>query len=480
MEYKNILLFSLVLSLFLMPMISAKGMLDLEPAQISKTQILDKEYIVKSSGTYFKDLKQDNPIVWIDKRKGTTYHVDSTKTFNKEENESVTLEFFYDIQPDYIAHYTHSGKFDRYYFPTQWEWESNCEGEVCDGGWVTIEVQNIEKGTGSSTFPIGITGPTWANDGQFFGEFDGDSSFVEIEESNEITFNGTGLTNGYSISAWINPSSIGETNGRILDKSSGTSAQNGFEFEMGATNTIRFRMNFGSFVNSANNAVPFNEWKQILVTVSSSQIANIYIDGVQSGTADIDLVQTISSITTTNNPRIGTRSTGTDRVFDGSIDEVLFYNKTLDSTEALTLFNQYTLTSLGPQRTGTPSTTGLVLDINFDDFSVADNSGQGNHGTNTNVSFGEVFSIKRLLVQDTDYNISGSTFTLIDNNLQFMGIDTSWVYKVQTDSGAASLATANAFLTYPALVGLVGTIVLLGLVIAILVGSFVFGGKRGV
>ncbi len=51
----------------------------------------------------------------------------------------------------------------------------------------------------------------------------------------------------------------------------------------------------------------------------------------------------------------------------------------------------------------------------------------------------------------------------------------------------ADSAEANAtnemitqFGTYPVLVGLVGTIIFLGLVIGVLVSSFVFGGKAGV
>ncbi len=54
------------------------------------------------------------------------------------------------------------------------------------------------------------------------------------------------------------------------------------------------------------------------------------------------------------------------------------------------------------------------------------------------------------------------------------------------DTFTADTAEANAtnamvaqFATYPALVGLVGTIVFLGLVIGVLVGSFVFGGRGG-
>jgi len=37
----------------------------------------------------------------------------------------------------------------------------------------------------------------------------------------------------------------------------------------------------------------------------------------------------------------------------------------------------------------------------------------------------------------------------------------------------------DQFATYPVLIGLVGTIVFLGLVIGVLVASFVFGGKGG-
>ena len=50
------------------------------------------------------------------------------------------------------------------------------------------------------------------------------------------------------------------------------------------------------------------------------------------------------------------------------------------------------------------------------------------------------------------------------------------------DNSAAANATdalITQFGTYPTLVGLVGTIIFLGLVIGVLVASFVFGGKRG-
>jgi hypothetical protein len=51
-------------------------------------------------------------------------------------------------------------------------------------------------------------------------------------------------------------------------------------------------------------------------------------------------------------------------------------------------------------------------------------------------------------------------------------------------SGTAESNATNTMITqfgtYPVLVGLVGTVIFLGLVIGVLVASFVFGGKRGV
>lgn len=44
----------------------------------------------------------------------------------------------------------------------------------------------------------------------------------------------------------------------------------------------------------------------------------------------------------------------------------------------------------------------------------------------------------------------------------------------------ASDDLVTQFATYPALVGLVGTIIFLGIVIGVLVASFVFGGRKGV
>ena len=136
-------------------------------------------------------------------------------------------------------------------------------------------------------------------------------------------------------------------------------------------------------------------------------------------------------------------------MFNGSIDEVLVYNRSLSQAEITALYNNYSVTSTGVNRTSTPSTNGLVLDINFDNFNVADKSGNGNHGTNTNVSFGEVFSNKRDLVQDVDYSIAlaTGTFTILNEDYSWADITANWNYFVGTQNTAGSiLQITNIFI----------------------------------
>lgn len=78
-----------------------------------------------------------------------------------------------------------------------------------------------------------------------------------------------------------------------------------------------------------------------------------------------------------------------------------------------------------------------------------------------------------------NYTISANGNMILDdvefNNTALL---VSYTY---TDGGSACTATdemITQFGTYPALIGLVGTIIFLGLIIGILVVSFVFGGKK--
>ena len=99
----------------------------------------------------------------------------------------------------------------------------------------------------------------------------------------------------------------------------------------------------------------------------------------------------------------------------------------------------------------------------------------------SDVTGGTVFnSSNGLLVAAGNYTIfADGNMLLLDATFNETALLVSYTY---TDGGPACVATESMitqFGSYPALIGLVGTIVFLGLVIGILVASFVFGGKGG-
>jgi hypothetical protein len=177
--------------------------------------------------------------------------------------------------------------------------------------------------------------------------FDGVDDYVEIPYNAAQL--GANLANGFTISAWVNPRSLGESNGgRVLDKSDSTSAGNGFRVGMVSAASFGLRLNAGTACKAANNATPVGTWTHILVTVTAGQLSNFYVNGVLSGTANQDLVQTISIITTTNPLRIGNRAYDTGSTFDGAIRHVKMWKRVLTAAE------------IAADYAGTPATSGLI------------------------------------------------------------------------------------------------------------------------
>ena len=82
------------------------------------------------------------------------------------------------------------------------------------------------------------------------------------------------------------------------------------------------------------------------------------------------------------------------------------------------------------------------------------------------------------LIGNANYTVSSVGVLSNITTVTFDNVSVSYTY---LQGGAACTATDTMiaqFGTYPALVGLIGTIIFLGIVIGVLVASFVFGGRR--
>ncbi len=138
-------------------------------------------------------------------------------------------------------------------------------------------------------------------------------------------------------------------------------------------------------------------------------------------------------------------------------------NTAFAGTNSVSIFNE-TLTTV----TETGETVSNASLCEFAGFSV-------NQATN---------ATSGILIPATNFTAStaGLVSFIGDDGEGFNNSDWNVSYSFTWGSEActASQVTITQFATYPVLVGLVGTIIFLGLVIGVLVASFVFGRKDGV
>jgi hypothetical protein len=171
--------------------------------------------------------------------------------------------------------------------------------------------------------------------------FDGVNDYVNTTTISNSNFNGT---DGFTISAWVNALNFGaNNNGRIINKGSGTSATDGTSFQISSTsNRLSLNVN-GSSSNSETNSFTsemFNSWQHVSVIVSQNGSVSFYVNGNTKNGVGSDLV----SASTTNITSLGSLMIGNNynliRGFNGSIDDVRIYNRSLSETEILNIYNE--------------------------------------------------------------------------------------------------------------------------------------------
>ena len=177
--------------------------------------------------------------------------------------------------------------------------------------------------------------------------FNGVDDYVEIpHNANQL---GANLSNGFTISAWINSKSLGEGGtGRIVDKSTSSTGGSGFGLSLVTIEKLRLRINGSTEIYSNASSIILGTWQHILVQIKSNSATSFYINGNLSGSADQAVNKPISDITTTNPIRIGQRSFDTGSTFDGSIRDVKMWNRVLTTAEITADYE------------GSPNTLGLI------------------------------------------------------------------------------------------------------------------------
>ncbi|MCK5321107.1 VCBS repeat-containing protein [Candidatus Pacearchaeota archaeon] len=174
---------------------------------------------------------------------------------------------------------------------------------------------------------------TWNSSGKYGGgfEFDGIDDYISVSD--------VSYTNKLSVSAWAKAGSltteyeyiVGEYPGWILSRCNKTSSCGA-----GNENRIRFMINSGSEVNAFADNVLDTAWHHYLGVYDGSTV-KLYVDGVLTDTENQS-----GNIDSSGSTRIGCYYGDTsheDFNWDGSIDEVAIWNRTLSAEEVWEAYN---------------------------------------------------------------------------------------------------------------------------------------------
>lgn len=158
--------------------------------------------------------------------------------------------------------------------------------------------------------------------------FNGADDYVNIPAHADLR-----LTAGGTIMAWIKPNTVGETGGRIVDKSTTTTGSNGYLFSIGSSGKLTFRVSGGISISPAED-VTYGEWQHVAIAFDGVR-AKFFVDGAMvSDQAYATLPPDVAG-----DVRIGNRAGATDRTFDGAIDDVRIYSRALTAAEIALIYN---------------------------------------------------------------------------------------------------------------------------------------------
>lgn len=172
--------------------------------------------------------------------------------------------------------------------------------------------------------------------------FDGTDDYVQVADTHALRFDTNTLD--FSLFAWVKRAANGEMN--IISKEDADN--DGWRLQFTSTNTVRCSVN--AIDIDSTSTITDTNWHFVGCTISRAGNGQVYIDGVANGSATA-----ISSTTmaTTSNIRIGTRSYTSTNYFNGQIDDLRIYYYALSPAQIRLLLNNDSPARFGPL-TGTP------------------------------------------------------------------------------------------------------------------------------
>jgi len=313
-------------------------------------------------------------------------------------------------------------------------------------GWYRMDSANSSTVFDESSYSNNgtLTGNAFINESGRFGNaswYDGAGDSINLGASPTVNF----TTENFTISLWFNALRITSENTLIArGRVSGSPDVEQYYIVIArfGANNIMFSLSNGTdrVQPITSNFVQTNSWYH-LVTTWNGTTAIIYINGL----LNVSSAKNLGSLNSENTIAIGRDGAVEARYFNGSIDEVIVFNRSLSASEIQALYNasvyKYSnnFTSLSAAR---HSFKGYAVDI----------SGNKNNTEERQVFTGTDNELPVITVTsptNTTYTVSNITinFSATDNAF----IDSSWYYNETanvTYSGFTSETISDGSHTY--------------------------------
>ncbi len=262
-----------------------------------------------------------------------------------------------------------------------------------------------------------VYGATWDPSTGFDGngsyDFNGSTDWINFSDNTRYE-----PTENFSIEVWVNPSGNGSSTGSggeprsIISKGGGFSAGYSLELNTNEISTISFYTGSGGSSDIEGSlTAPDNVWTHV-VAVYNGTNASLWINGV----LDTAIPRTGAFTYDTSALEVG-RATGTsgqEAYFNGSIDDLRIWNRSLTGEQILALFNNKTNLIVAKETT---SGQNWTVDLTPHDGSAAGGTNRSNQVITVPVSvaennpplLGDIDLSSTDLSNDTNQNISVSS-----------------------------------------------------------------------
>ena len=187
-------------------------------------------------------------------------------------------------------------------------------------------VKDVSRYANNGTLYKGVS---WNTSGRYGSalSFDGVNDYVKIPDSNSLDFAGS---QPFSISTWIYPKDTTVNIRHIIAKQSSAGNPNNYALTVWDDGHLKFYwVNGDNRINTDPDVLSPNTWYHVVGTWDGTY-SKIYVNAINKSTVDYS---TVPPLANSESLRIGIYGDEINYVFNGTIDEVRIWNRSLSADE---------------------------------------------------------------------------------------------------------------------------------------------------